>query len=190
MITTLNALKTHFHFVTSNENGDKRNLVSFSFTFSEYKSETKSTRNPFPWLWWVRKRNQMKLRVILCCLESVKSDPNNAFNLFSFFCNLEKDKQCLWLNSPYFSEHKKWVKSSQKKFHGLARSRKKKRFSQNNRFSWFSKHEKEQSFLKGVPFHGLTSTRKNKSLLGGVIFHGLVSTRKNKSFLGGSFFMV
>jgi hypothetical protein len=42
MKRTLNALKTYFHFVTSNENDDKRNLVSFCFTFGEYKNETKS----------------------------------------------------------------------------------------------------------------------------------------------------
>ena len=42
MKTTLNVLRTHFHFTTCNENGDKMNFISFFFTFSEYKNETKS----------------------------------------------------------------------------------------------------------------------------------------------------
>ena len=48
--TTRNALKIRFHFATSNESGNKRNLVSFCFTFSEYENETKSAQNPFSWL--------------------------------------------------------------------------------------------------------------------------------------------
>lgn len=47
---TLNALRSHFHFATTNENGDKMNLVSFLFTFSEYENETKSAQYPFSWL--------------------------------------------------------------------------------------------------------------------------------------------
>lgn len=47
---TLNVLRTHFHFPTSNENGDQMNLVSFCFTFNKYKNETKSAQNPFSWL--------------------------------------------------------------------------------------------------------------------------------------------
>ena len=38
---TLNALITHFHFATSNEKGDKMNLTSLSFTFSEYEMKQK-----------------------------------------------------------------------------------------------------------------------------------------------------
>ena len=47
MKTTLNSLRTHFHFATSNENGDRRNLVSFCFTYSEYENEMKSHSEPF-----------------------------------------------------------------------------------------------------------------------------------------------
>ena len=36
---TLKALKPYFYFVTSNENCDKRSLVPFLFTFSEYENE-------------------------------------------------------------------------------------------------------------------------------------------------------
>ena len=38
---TQKELITFFHFVKSNENSDKRNLLSFFFTFSEYKTEKK-----------------------------------------------------------------------------------------------------------------------------------------------------
>ena len=50
METTLNVLRTHFNFATSNESGDKRNLASFFFTFIEYENEMKSAQKPFSWL--------------------------------------------------------------------------------------------------------------------------------------------
>ena len=37
----LNVLRTRFDFLTCNQSGDKTNLVSFFFTFSEYENETK-----------------------------------------------------------------------------------------------------------------------------------------------------
>lgn len=86
---TLNALRTYCHFVRSNESGDKRNLVTFFFTFSGYENETKRDQKPFSWLRRVQKRNQIKLGVIFFCLESVV-DPNSALNHFSCFCNLNK----------------------------------------------------------------------------------------------------
>ena len=48
--TTLNVLRTHFHFETSDESGDNMNLVSFCFTFNEYENETKRAQNHFSWL--------------------------------------------------------------------------------------------------------------------------------------------
>ena len=50
MKMTLNALRTRFQFATTNESGDKMNLVSFFFTFSEYENKIKSAWNPFSWL--------------------------------------------------------------------------------------------------------------------------------------------
>lgn len=48
----------------------------------------------------------MKLRVIFFCLKSVTIDPNNALNIFSCFCNLEKDKLFLCVLHLYLSYNK------------------------------------------------------------------------------------
>ena len=47
MKMTVNVLRTHFYFPKSNESGDKRKLVSFCFTFSEYENEKKVLRTLF-----------------------------------------------------------------------------------------------------------------------------------------------
>ena len=131
---TLNALRNHFHFTSSNENGNKRNLVSFCFTFNEYKNEMKSAHNPFSWLWRVWKRHQTKLRIILWLFRECDNNPNDALNLLSCFCKIEKDKLCLCVL-----------------FHGLASTRKNKSLLDAS-FSLFNEHDKEQKFAQKHPF--------------------------------------
>ena len=88
--------------------------------------------------------------IILSLFRECDNNPNDALNLFSCFCKIEKDKICLCVL-----------------FHLLESTRKNKSLLGAVLFHGLASTRKNKSLLGDVLFHGLTSMRKNKSLLGG-----------------------
>lgn len=69
---TLNVLRTDFCFATSNENGDKMSLVSFSLHLVSTKTKQKVLKNLFHVCDKYEKGIKQNSRSFCNCLESVK----------------------------------------------------------------------------------------------------------------------